>query len=479
MARQKQRESYGNGSVTPRMEGGKQVKDAQGRPVWRICLNLGTETVTDPEGRQRKKRVKVQRLFHGTIREARAELKELQSQYEHIDVPTSREKTFGDACDAWESSMRASGRAGANALDGYVRNLGHVRAQIGEAELAKVTKLDVEEALATIRAERSLSGTTMKKVYSVTKRVFAYAVASGWVVRNPCAEIEAPKENEVHRRSLTREEFHRFRRALDEQEAKAIDDFDAKEARMERWGVAKSRSRLYGLSDISCIIALRIELATGMRRSEVLGLTWEAVDLDAGCVTVRQNVIESRKVETGKGKDVVVKKTKTHAGMRQLHIDADTVAHLRAWKAAQARILPHVQPGGKPLRQTERTPVCVGDKGGWMRPARISHWWGSANREGFRNQIGFPDLTMHELRHTQATMLLGAGVDLKTVQVRLGHSKSSHTLDLYAHAIPANDQAAAEVIGALGQAPTAPDTPPQRLSKAKRTRRNRRQAAVA
>ena len=62
----------------------------------------------------------------------------------------------------------------------------------------------------------------------------------------------------------------------------------------------------------------------------------------------------------------------------------------------------------------------------------------------------------HELRHTQATQLLGAGVDLKTVQARMGHAKASHTLDLYAHAIPANDRDAANIMGSLYNVPATP-----------------------
>jgi integrase len=103
-----------------------------------------------------------------------------------------------------------------------------------------------------------------------------------------------------------------------------------------------------------------------------------------------------------------------------------------------------------PLEQDEDTPVCIGDKGSWLPPSRITHWWSGAGKgKGFRDEIGFPGLMMHELRHTQATQLLGEGVDVKTVQTRMGHAKASHTLDLYAHAIPTNDQNAADVMGGL------------------------------
>lgn len=56
---------------------------------------------------------------------------------------------------------------------------------------------------------------------------------------------------------------------------------------------------------------------------------------------------------------------------------------------------------------------------------------------------------MDFLRHTQATVLIGNGADIKTVAYRLGHKKETLTLSQYAHAIPANDEAAADLIGAL------------------------------
>lgn len=66
---------------------------------------------------------------------------------------------------------------------------------------------------------------------------------------------------------------------------------------------------------------------------------------------------------------------------------------------------------------------------------------------------GKVDTFLVEVGRTQATQLLGAGVDLKTVQARMGHAKASHTLDLYAHAIPANDRDAANIMGSLYNAP--------------------------
>ena len=58
-------------------------------------------------------------------------------------------------------------------------------------------------------------------------------------------------------------------------------------------------------------------------------------------------------------------------------------------------------------------------------------------------------LRFHELRHTQATLLLAVGVDVKTVQTRMGHANAGITLNLYAHAVPENDRKAADLLGSI------------------------------
>jgi integrase len=62
---------------------------------------------------------------------------------------------------------------------------------------------------------------------------------------------------------------------------------------------------------------------------------------------------------------------------------------------------------------------------------------------------GFEGLRFHALRHTQVTLLIAQGVDIKTVQARLGHTLASTTLDLYAGVIPAKDRQAADIIDTI------------------------------
>lgn len=89
----------------------------------------------------------------------------------------------------------------------------------------------------------------------------------------------------------------------------------------------------------------------------------------------------------------------------------------------------------------------------------VTQFMPNAGREVSRRvYVGY---NFHELRHTQATLLIGQGADIKTVQHRLGHSSASLTMDVYAHAIPANDEVAAGIMGdVLGSRDERPQAAP-------------------
>ena len=177
---------------------------------------------------------------------------------------------------------------------------------------------------------------------------------------------------------------------------------------------------------------LRLALSTGSRRSEVLALRWSSVDLDAGAVRVAASLDADRSVRM----------TKT-GGERVVQVDAETVAVLRRWRVAQL----------------ERAMACgvrlVRD------PFVLSHspdcsvpWKPMSTTQKFRRiaeAAGVEGVTLHQLRHAHASMLIGAGVDVLTVSHRLGHARASMTLDVYGHLIGDADRRAADVIGAAMQ----------------------------
>ena len=114
--------------------------------------------------------------------------------------------------------------------------------------------------------------------------------------------------------------------------------------------------------------------------------------------------------------------------------------------------------------------MCCNGAGTWLNPRNLERWWGTTQEIGYRHSIGFGDLRLHELRHTQATQLIGAGVDFKTVQTRLGHADVSLTINTYTHAIPANDRKAADLIASITGTPKAPAVKAKRGNSKRRPR---------
>jgi integrase len=176
---------------------------------------------------------------------------------------------------------------------------------------------------------------------------------------------------------------------------------------------------------------IRVALATGLRRGELCGLRWADVDLVERRLTVRRNRI----VVGG-----VVHETdpKTRSGLRTVTFDADTgdaLGRLRnALEAAFDR-------SGNPL--TDGDYVATRLDGQPVHPLTLfNRFQRHAQRAGLR-KIRFHD---SRASHVQASYALG--VDPVTVSRRVGHSRTSTTLDLYGRLMPSSDHSAADLVGA-------------------------------
>lgn len=406
--------SKGDGSIT-----------ARGRGTWRVRISAGFDPVTG-------KRQYATTTVHGTKADARKVRDGLRAEVDGGLKVDAQRVTLSEFVPIWAEAKRTSGKVSEETLKGQLSTLKHAEQLLGGVPLRKIDAPMVEAVCADVR-EKGLSGTTAHKVHALLKSVFNKACDYGYATRNPCSKVEAPKVNEPDRRSLTPQEASRLLDRLDESEEKAYRELADKERRMLDKGKAFGRSYVRGVSSMSQAMAVRIGLATGARLSEVLALRWCCVDLDAGSVRICRTL----------KKDGTTKEPKTAAGTRTASIDRKTVEHLARWKARQAAELAKFG-----AHQTAETPVCCSNTGGYVNACNFEHWW-----KRFCKENGFEGLRFHELRHTQATLLLGNGVDVKTVQTRLGHADASITLNWYAHAMPGNDRQAADLLAAVMEHP--------------------------
>jgi integrase len=157
-----------------------------------------------------------------------------------------------------------------------------------------------------------------------------------------------------------------------------------------------------------------------MRLGEILALRWERVDLDGKVIQVREAL------EQTKAHGIRFKAAKTRAGRRDITVPDGVLDALRVYRRDQLELRIQLGMGGLP-----DDALLFTDLDGKPRSLyAVSSAWGS-----FAGRIGMPDVTFHALRHTHASQLIDAGVDIVTISKRLGHAKPDITLRIYAHPV--------------------------------------------
>ncbi len=243
----------------------------------------------------------------------------------------------------------------------------------------------------------------MRNVHVVLRKSLEDAVDWNLIVRNPAAKAKSPR---------------------------------VQQREMKTWTPDQVRTFLEAEKDSREFPIWRLAVTTGMRRGEVLGLSWDALDLEKGRLSIRQSLVNVSNVPT------LQSDTKTESGRRLVKLDDVTASVLKKHQASQyeERLL-----AGSAWSNGHNL-VFVNQIGEMLKPERITRIF-NARVEG----TGLPRIRLHDLRHTHASNALQAGVHPKVVSERLGHANIAVTLNVYSHTIPAMDEQAAELVASLYQ----------------------------
>jgi integrase len=167
---------------------------------------------------------------------------------------------------------------------------------------------------------------------------------------------------------------------------------------------------------------------TGLRRGELCGLEWKDFDLDEK----RMRIVRSSQYIGNK--TIVPKEPKTKSGIRELSIGATVCQMLREYRFWQTQERFKV---GDQWNDTDR--LFTQWNGLPIHPDTVTDWF-----KKFILKNKFPYVTLHSLRHTNATLMLAEGVDIATLSKRLGHANTATSLNIYAHALRSKDTEAAD-----------------------------------
>jgi integrase len=283
----------------------------------------------------------------------------------------------------------------------------HILPVLGGLKLAKLTAVQIESFLSDKAKNGRLDGTgglgaaSVRRLQVTLHKSMDAAVRKGLLASNPVDLADKPK---LPARDVT----------------EGVWTPDQMAAFLEATG----STRLAPMWQVACM--------TGLRRSELCGLQWPDIDLDAGALSVRRARIQVD------GRPVM-KAPKTASSRRVVDLDAGTVAALRRWKANQAEERLRAGTAWEPGEW-----VFADEIGRPWRPDAVTRLLIQAARVA-----GLPRTDVRGLRHAHATALLRAGAHPKVVQERLGHSSISVTMDTYSSVLPGMQREAVERLASL------------------------------
>jgi integrase len=359
--------------------------------VWEVRVYVGRDPVTG-------KPKQVSKTVHGGSREADAALRELIDK----QAPSRDDgvgATVGQLLDKWFEECERM-ELSPTTLRTYRSQIeGVVRPRLGKVPLHRLNAKHLDDLYGSLK-EAGKSPKTIRNYHAMVSSALHQAVRWGWVRTNVADLAKPPRAR--HKR------VH----------APSVDDV--------RTVVEAAEERDPRLAAFLMFAAL-----TGMRRGEVCGLRWSAVRLDVGEVEVVRSVIV---IEGG----LAEKGTKTDRDRRialdEVGVSLLTLHRSRVQGWAHAAEVDVLEDG------YVFSPEVDGSRP--FRPDNVTKFF-----ERVREPLGMQHVRLQDLRHFTATQLIGAGVDVRTVAGRLGHTDPSLTLRVYSHVIEERDRAAAAILG--------------------------------
>ena len=342
-----------------------------------------------------------------TRKDAEKLLGELVKRMHDGDYRAPERITFGDyLLERWLPTKQSQLRP--STFSSYRNNvIIHIAPRIGSIPLQKLQPEDLDTFYAQLLREGRRNGAggglapkTVRIIHGIIRKALADAMRKGTVTRNVADLADAPKVRLGGSREMT------------------------------VWSADELRAFLASIEDSEWYVPIFIAANTGMRRGEVLGLTWRNVDLDAARLVVSQQILSVQY-------EASVADVKTTNSRRTIDLDPRTVAVLKAWRRQQ---LEQKMSTG---RRGNDEFVFTHPEGGPIHPDLFSQSWQRLMRGSELRRI-----RLHDLRHTHATILLKAGVPVKVVSERLGHSSPAFTMTVYQHVLPGMQADAAAAFSA-------------------------------
>ena len=359
---------------------------------WEARITVGK----DGQGRQ------LRRSFSGkTQKEVREKMQAAAVELTEGTYLAPSKMAVGEWLDIWISEYSNSIKP--RTLDHYQQNIRlHIKPALGAVKLSALSAVDIQrfyndlirngyDVTRNVNGKRTtenkaFSPKTIKNIHGTLHRCRDKAVTLGYIKFNPADRPELPRIEKADIKPLDDDNIKRFLAAIK----------------------GHPFETLY-----------TVTLFTGMRRAEVLGLSWDCIDFENGTITIKQQLQK----HSGTAGKFVLSPTKNS----RWRVIAPAAGVMKLLRHRQFEQLQDRFKAGSAWDNPMNL-VFTDALGGYLSDNTVF-----MNFKRIVASIGLPDTRFHDLRHSYAVASIRSGDDIKTVQENLGHHTAAFTLDVYGH----------------------------------------------
>ena len=346
----------------------------------------------------------------GNMKLCKIQPQHLIAFYNSLRAPGSRRKSYYQADPSLKKYLRAhkitqetlSKKAGVSF--NTVRNALRCKNIYGASMEAIMKALELPPERFFHRADEptAVSGSTALYYHHLLQSLFTTAVQWQIIQSNPCSRVKPPRRNRA--------------------EAIWLDDAEA----IQLLECLNSAEPVYKT-------LFTLYIFTGMRRGEALGLKWTDINFQKQLIDINKELVYVHKV------GVKLDTPKNDSSRRVIKVPRPVIDLLEDWKEKQAQ---NKATYGDMYEDSDF--IFTNKVGRYLHPDTVSSWFSR-----FVKAHDLPPIHLHSLRHTNASIMIAKGVDLKTVSKRLGHADLQTTIMIYTHQIKTADEAASQMLDDL------------------------------
>lgn len=364
----KKKNSNRSGSITKRSDG-----------RWQ-----GRYSVPAKDGGSRYER---KYIYGQTKEEVRRKLTEIQYEIDNSIYVSPTKTTIGSWLHTWLAEY-VKHSVKALTYDAYLSICNnHIIPYLGDVALTSLTTDRIQKFYNFLIEEKKLSAKTVKNINGLLHKALDQAYIVGHIKSNPCNRTILPK---VYKKTISPMSNDKIGEFLNKIKGHKLEN-------------------LYFVT-----------LFTGLRRGEILGLTWDCVDFERQSIMINKQLKKSSQFS---GAKYVLAPTK-NSECRKICLAPSVMEVLKKQKEIQDNM---VREAGYAWNNNLNL-VFTNELG-----SNLTQEFVYKNFKKIVKELGIPSTRFHDLRHTFATISLESGDDFKTLQGNLGHATASFTLDVYGH----------------------------------------------